>query len=98
LAIFDPYTFSDPETIELFPWEHKRRSMYERNSIPIGRDAMSLPVGPRSNAMKLPVRELTADELDFVSGATAADAAKFLLANAIYGSTGALVAFIYLKK
>lgn len=48
--------------------------------------------------MNVPVRELTADELDVVSGASATDAAKFLLAAAIGGVPGAIAAFIYLKK
>ena len=48
--------------------------------------------------MNVPVRELTADELDVVSGGTARDAAIFLLAAATGGVTGAVVAFVLLKK
>ena len=48
--------------------------------------------------MNVAVRELTADELEVVSGASAGDAAKFLLAFALGGPIGAAVAFAYLKK
>lgn len=48
--------------------------------------------------MNVAVRELTADELDLVSGAGAKEAAIVLLANATYGMTGAYVAMALLLK
>jgi hypothetical protein len=48
--------------------------------------------------MNLAMREITADELDAVSGANAQDAGLFLLAALVGGVPGAVVAFVVLKK
>ena len=89
----------------LFRREHLRapesRILSTRDGVvpPVADQGDVVPVRSKEQcAMNLAMREITADELDAVSGANAQDAGLFLLAALVGGVPGAVVAFVILKK